>query len=374
VAQATALSLVVVGGMAVRTEAQAPSGPPPTVTVTPVQLQDVTPSAEFIARVVAIQTVNIQARVGGYLQQVEFKEGQDVKAGDLLYVIEPGLYEAALASAQAQLAEAQANERNAQLNYQRNAELLRGNNVSQATVDQALAQRDIASAQVAAAQAAVRTAQINLGYTKITAPINGRIGVTAVTIGNVVGPNSGTLATIVQLDPIRIVYSVNQRDLVTFREKNPDATQDELNARFVPGLRLPDGSMYGETGRIEFISNTVDPATGTIAVYANFPNPQALILPGMVATAVIRPEQPRRVLTVPITAVEQDQQGRYVLTVDQGGHVVQRRVQLGNQVQQSWTVSSGLQEGENVIVSGLQKIRPGEVVNAVPASSAGASQ
>jgi membrane fusion protein (multidrug efflux system) len=350
--------------------AQSPaSSPPIAVTVSPVRTQDISTSAEFIARVVAIQKVDVQARVAGYLQQVNFSEGQDVKQGALLYVIEPGLYQAALASAEAQLAQAQATLRNAQLNYDRNAALLKRDNVAQATVDEALAQRDIANAQVAAAQAAVDTAKINLGYTRISAAIDGRIGTTAATVGNVVGPTSGTLATIVQIDPIRIVYSVNQRDLVAFKQKNPNASQEQLNSRFVPGLRLPDGSIYGQTGRIEFIGNTVDPATGTIAVYADFPNPSALLLPGMVATALIRPEEPRRTLTVPVAAVQQDQQGRYVLTVDQNGHVVQRRIEIGNQVDQSWAITSGLQEGEEVVVSGLQKIRPGQVVKAVPASA-----
>ena len=352
----------------------ATANPPITVTVAPVRSQDVSTSAEFIARVVAIQKVDVQARVAGYLQQVNFSEGQDVKQGALLYVIEPGLYEAALASAQAQLKQAQAMLRNAQLNYDRNAALLRRGNAAQATVDQAQAQRDTANAQVAAAQAAVDTAKINLGYTRITSAINGRIGATAVTVGNVVGPTSGTLATVVQLDPIRIVYSVNQRDLVAFKQKNPNASQEQLNSRFVPGLRLPDGSMYGQTGRIEFISNTVDPATGTIAVYADFPNPSALLLPGMVATAVVRPEEAHHALTVPVAAVQQDQQGRYVLTVDQHGHAVQRRIEVGPQVKQSWVVTSGLQQGEEVVVTGVQKIRPGEVVKAVPADQPAAAQ
>lgn len=351
--------------------AQGPARPgaPPSVTVVAVQNHDVTRNAEFIARVEAIQSVKIQARVEGYLQQVAFKEGQDVHAGDLLYVIEPGLYEASLASAQAQVQQAQASLREAERNLARNQELAKRGNVSQATLDQATAQRDTAAAQLAAAQAAVKTAQINLGYTRITSPIDGRIGATAVTVGNAVGPNSGALATVVQLDPIRVVFSVNQRDLVAVKQRSPNATQAEINARFVPTLRLPDGSMYGETGRIAFISNTVDPATGTIPVYADFPNPHSLILPGMVATALVRPEQPQRAITVPVAAVLQDQKGKYVLIVDSNNRVVERRIETNGQMNQEWVVASGLQQGDEVVVEGVQKVRPGQVVRPVPQGS-----
>jgi membrane fusion protein (multidrug efflux system) len=352
--------------------AQAPAGgpPPPAVTVVPAKSQDITRSAEFIARVAAIQSVDIRPRVEGFLQQIAFKEGQDVKQGDLLYVIEPDQYQAALASAQANLQGAQASLQQAEQNLARNQELRQRGNVAQATLEQAQAQRDTAAAQVKAAQAAVQTAQLNVDYTRITAPIDGRIGATSATIGNLVGPTTGVLATIVQLDPIRVVFSVNERDLLRVKERSGGANQEEINARFVPSLKLPDGSTYGETGRVDFVDNRVDPATGTVAVYASFPNPQRTLLPGMLVTAVIRPEQPQRAITVPLAAVQQDRQGKFVLVVDNDDRVVQRRIEVSGQVGQQWVVTSGLQEGENVIVEGLQKVRPGQQVRPVAAEAA----
>lgn len=344
----------------------AQNGEAPAVEVATVQSRDITPTAQFIARVEAIQSVNIQARVEGYLQQVAFQEGQDVAAGALLYVIEPGLYEAALKSAQAQVTIAQASLVQDQRNFERNQELNKHGNVSQAVLDQATAQRDTAAGQLAAAQAAVRTAEINLGYTRITSPIAGRVGATAVTAGNVVGPSSGVLARVVELDPIRVVYSVNQRDLAAFRARNPGATQEQISRRFVPTLQLSGGSTYGETGRIEFVDNVANPATGTVAVWADFPNPHALLLPGMVVTAVVRPEQPQSAITVPLAAVLLDQQGKYVLLVDQNDRVQQRRIEASQQYQQDWVVSAGLQPGEQIIIGGLQKVHPGETVRPVP--------
>jgi membrane fusion protein, multidrug efflux system len=347
--------------------------PPPAVTVEPVVAKDVSPSWEFIGRVEAEQTVDVRARVQGFLQEADFAEGQDVKAGQLLFVIEPAPYEAALTAAQAQLAKAQAAAKEAAQNLARRQEL-RGRGVeSQATLDQALAQRDSADADVTAAQANVQTAQISLGYTRLQSPIDGRIGRAAITKGNLVGPDTGALARVVQLDPIRVVYSVDDRALTEAKQKTGDLSQDELNARFVPQIRLGSGKMYKEAGKVDFIDNEVDPNTGTVAVRAVFPNPQRLLLPGQFVTVVIHPEQNERRPVVPVAAVQEDKQGKYVLVVDQNSRVEQRRIEADRQVDQQWVVNQGLVEGETVIVQGLQKVKPGVVVTPIPAQSAAAN-
>jgi membrane fusion protein (multidrug efflux system) len=366
-----ALALLIALAAPVPAQTQGPpaQGPPPSVTIAPAQSKEINTTNQFLGRIDAIQSVALQARVQGALLQVAFHEGQDVHTGDLLYVIEPDQYEAALEAAQAQLASAQATLTQAERELARDQELARRGNISQSALDQARAQRDTAAANVQAAEANVKTAQLNLNYTRITAPIDGRIGATSVTVGNLVGPTSGVLARIVQLDPIRVIFSVSERDILAVEEQHPGASHEELYAQFVPNLVLSDGTTYPETGQVDFVDNTVDPATGTIAVHASFANPQRILLPGMLVTVMIRPARPERRIVVPLDAVQTDQQGRYVLVVDNNNRVVQRRVQVDGQFEQQWIVTAGLQEGENVVVSGVQKVRPGQQVQPVPAGT-----
>ena len=341
--------------------------PKPAVTVAPVQVKDVSPTWEFIGRVEAIQSVDLRARVQGFLLQIAFQEGQDVTAGQLLYVIEPDPYEAAVDAAKAQLAKAKATLENADRALARAQQLSQRGFEAQANLDQARATRDSAAADVEAAQANLRTAELNLSYTRITSPINGRIGHTAVTVGNLVDANSGVLDTVVQLDPIRVVFSVDDRALVQAKLQSGGASQEQLNARFVPSLRLADGTMYPEQGRIAFVNNQVDPATGTVPVWAEFPNPQHLLLPGQFVTIVVKPEETQRKPVVPVAAVQEDRDGKFVLVVGPNDRVEQRRIAADRQVGQDWVVESGLQPGESIIVQGMQKVQPGGVVKPVPA-------
>jgi len=333
-----------------------------TITVHP---QELNRSSEFIGHVIAIQSVDVRAQVSGILQRVAFEGGQDVKQGALLYQIESAQYQAALTAAKAQLASAQASLVQAQQNLERQQSLYQHQSTPQSTLEQAQAQREVAQANVEAAQAQVRTAEINLGYTTINSPITGRVGATKVTAGNLVGPTTGTLTTVVQLDPIRVVFSINERAFVAYKQAHPGATQEEINARFVPKLRLPDGSMYSETGRVAFVDNQVDPATGTLPVYADFPNPQRVLLPGMLVSAVISPETPPVGFLVPAGAVQQDAQGVYVLVVDGDDKVERRNVVTQAQIDQSIPITSGLKDGDRVIVEGAQKVHPGERVRPV---------
>ncbi|CCD91574.1 multidrug efflux system [Bradyrhizobium sp. ORS 375] len=351
--------------------AQTPDGAPaPAVVTMTVRRQELDRNSEFIGHVQAIQSTDIRAQVAGILQHVAFEGGQDVAAGALLYKIDPAQYEAALAAAKAQLQSAQASLTQAQQNLERQQQLYAHETAAEATLQQAQAQHDIAAANVAAAQAQVQTAEINVGYTTIESPIAGRAGPTLVTAGNLVGPTTGTLTTVVQLDPIRVVFSINERSLVAYRQSHPGATQDEINARFVPKLRLPDGSLYGTQGRVAFAGHTVEATTGTLPVYADFPNPDRLLLPGMLVTAIISPESPPSGFLVPAAAVLQDKQGRYVLLVGHDGKVERRDVTPGQQIEQSASITAGLENGDQVIVEGGQKVHPGQRVTTVPERAA----
>lgn len=348
--------------------AQAPAdAPPPAVLVAKVETEDVAPAREFIGRVEAVQAVDLRARVQGFLQEVSFHEGQDVRAGDVLFRIEPDQYEAALAQAEAELASARATLKNAELNLERREELSRRGAASIAELDKAIADRDSAAAAVASAEAGVQAAQLDLGYTKIVSPIDGRIGRAAVTQGNLVGPDSGPLARVVQLDPIRVVFSVSERDFIAVSRQMAGATPAEIGSGFVPTLRLADGSTYSERGKIDFTDNVVDPATATIAVRALFSNPDGLLLPGLTVNVVVRPAEKREMPVVPMSAVQENRQGRFVLVVDAQNRVEVRQIKTGAQVGQAWSVEDGLATGDTIIVEGLQKVQPGAVVQPVPA-------
>lgn len=356
-----------------QTAGRQPGMPPPAVVTITVHKQALNQSNSFIGHVQAIQTVDVHAQVAGYLKQVAFKGGQDVKQGQLLYLIEPAPYKAAVDAAQAQLKGAQASQEQAKQNLSQQEKLYTRGSTPLSTLQQAQATYGVDQANVAADKAKLKTAQINLGYTRITSPIDGRIGATSVTAGNLVGPTTGTLATVVQLDPIRVVFSINEQSFVAFRQKHPLATQRQINARFIPKLRLPDGSMYSETGRVAFVNNQVDAATGTLPVYADFPNPHDLLLPGMLVTAVISPEKPSHGFLVPAGAVLQDRQGKYVLVVGPGNKLERRSVATGAQIDQNLAVTSGLENGDRVVIEGLQKVHPGQVVNAISEGASGAT-
>jgi membrane fusion protein (multidrug efflux system) len=362
-------------GLVYPAHAQAPAdAPPPAVTVAVVGIGDAAGRAEFIGRLEAVQAVDARARVEGFIKAVNFKEGQDVKAGELLFQIEPDQYAAALAKAEAQVDSAEATLRNAELNYERRRDLAARGTVSRADLDTALAQRDTAKAELAAAKAGVEAAQLEVNYTKITSPIAGRIGRTNFTVGNLVGPSSGVLARIVQLDPIRAVFSVSERDVLDVKAQEQKASQQQINAGFVPTLRLANGEVYAETGKIEFLGNEIDPATGTVPIRALFPNPQKLLLPGGTVFVQIRPAQSKSLPVVPVSAVQETRQGKSVLVVNAENRVEERAIKAETQVGQNWAVEEGLKPGERIIVEGLQKVRPGQIVRPIPAAPTSASK
>lgn len=359
-----ALGLWLLIGAACSASAAPPSpggGSPPPVGVVPVVEKDVNPPSEYVGHVEAIQTVDLKARVEGFLQEVRFQEGSRVREGDVLYVIEQDLYKARVDAAQAQVAEARAALERAQ-RYLKRLQAARPESVPATDMDTAVTQVMEAQAQLEAAKAQLAIDRINLAYTVIRAPIEGRIGRTAFTKGNLVGPSSGTLATIVQMDPIRVVYSVSENDASAIQEALRDASAKPDNLLLAPNLRLGDGSVYPRSGRVDFVDNRVDPTTATITVRARFPNPDGQLIPGQYVTVLVKSRSPRLMPVVPQAAVLVDQQGRYVLVVDDKNQVEARPVTLGPEVETEWAVASGLKPGEKVIVQGIQKVRPGMTV------------
>ncbi|MFH5925087.1 efflux RND transporter periplasmic adaptor subunit [Roseomonas xinghualingensis] len=353
-----------------------PQGPP-TVGVQDAIRRPVTESTEFVGRVEAIERVEIIARVTGFLQERLFEEGQEVKKGDPLYRIERSTFEADLARSQAQIASAEAELANARVTLSRAQELSRTGAGTRAALDNATAQDRTANAQLVAARAATRAAEINLGYTEITSPIDGKIGRTNLTIGNVVGPNTGTLAVIVSQDPMRVAFPVSERQVLELRTRY--SSRGGVNAVQVR-FRTADGRTYPDIGRIDFVDNQISRSTDTLLVRARVANPirpeigGRSLIDGQFVTVFVEGVEPVLALTVPRTAVLQDQQGSYVFIVDAESKALRRNIRLGQSTPQFAMVEEGLTPGDKVIVEGIQRVRPGQEVKAVPISPDPATQ
>jgi len=349
--------------------AQSGAGGPPAVGVMEAVKRPITQSNEFLGRIEAINRVSVVARVTAFLEKRNFVEGAEVKNGDLLYELERGPFEADLNSKEAEVAQLKATLVNAKLTTDRARTLLGGPAGQQSTYDAALANQQSLEAQVQGAQAQVDLSKINLDYTQIRSPIDGMIGRTAVTEGNVVTPSSGTLTTIVSQDPMYVTFPVSVREGLTLRDRY--AVRGGFKA-VVIRLRLPDGRMYGQTGELNFVNNTIAQNTDTITLRGTIPNP---VLPGLsprlslreltdneFVTVMLEGVEPVEVLAIPRSAVLSDQQGEYVYVVAADNKAEQRRIHLGQSTSTVASVTDGLSAGEKVIVEGLQKVRPGEIV------------
>jgi membrane fusion protein (multidrug efflux system) len=341
------------------------ASPPPAVSVSPVVSRQVTATGDFIGRVVAIDKVDIVARVPGFIEERNFTEGQQVKKGDLLFRIEQDTYKAAVDQQNANLAKAKATEVNANLQLQRAQSLVKSESVPQSTVDQLAAAELSAQADILQAQALLEQAQINLGYTEIHSPVDGRIGLAIFTVGNLVGPTSGKLATIVSQDPIYVTFQASEADIIAYKRRIAEST--DKNPHVTIHIRLPDGSVYPLPGITNFLDVQVEADTDTVVVRAQLPNPGAVLIPGGIVGVVVDRGAPRLSLVVPQSAVLLDQAGRYVMVVDDAKKVEQRRVTTGVETGTEVVVTDGLKEGELIIVEGIQKVHPGQVVSATVA-------
>ena len=346
--------------MAEYASALAQAAPPPAVTVAPVVSREVTATGDFIGRIVAIDKVDVVARVSGFINERNFTEGQQVKSGDLLFRIEPDTYKAAVDQQTANLAKAKATEVNANLQLQRGQELVRNQNIPQSEVDQRAANAQAAHADVMQAEALLEQAKINLGYTEIRSPINGRIGLANFTAGNLVSPSSGTLATIVSQDPIYVTFQASEADVIEYKRRI--AASADKNPHVTIHIKLPDGTMYPSPGLTNLLDVQVQPDTDTILVRAQLPNPQAVLIPGGIVGVLVDRGAPQSSLVIPQSAVQLDQAGRYVMVVGADKKVEQRRITTGVEQGRDIVATEGLKQGELVIVEGIQKVHPGQVV------------
>ena len=346
------------------------------VSVQPVVAQQLVMEQSLVGRTAAHMVSEVRPQVGGIVQKRLFREGGDVKAGELLYQIDPALYQASFDSASATLAKAEANVVTSRLKAQRYQELIADKAVSQQAADDAKAALLQAEADVAAAKAAVEAARINLAYTRIVSPIAGRISKSAVTQGALLTANQATpLATVQQLDPIYVDLTQSSADMLRIRRDLAAGTLQRNTNKAVPvTLTLEDGSEYGSEGSLAFSEVTVDESTGSVTLRAKFPNPKGVLLPGMYVRARLPQGVRSEAILVPHAALTRDPRGNaLVMVVDAESKVQARPVKVVQSLDSQWVVTDGLQPGERIIVEGLQKIRPGASVQAEQAQPAPAT-
>jgi len=319
---------------------------------------DVTPTASFTGRIEAIFKVDLRPRVDGFLQKRLFREGADVSEGDLLLVIEKGLYEAAVDQAKAAIVSAEATLKLADIEVGRQTELLSRSVGAQARVDEVTAKQGEARGNLLAQKAALAKAQLQLSYTDIAAPIAGRIGRANVSVGNFVGPNSGILATIVSQDPIYVNFPVSQREILAVRKEQRGLKP----AEYVIYLQLADGSRYASSGQLNFLDVTVNQGTDTVQVRATFPNPNRILVDGQIVNVIVELGKGENTVQIPQHAFQIDQSGTFVLVVDKDNKIQVRRIELGEFVGMNVNVTKGLNVGETIVTEGIQRVRPGQVV------------
>lgn len=346
--------------------------PPAEVTVDVIAPRRVAVTNELPGRIDAVRVAQVRARVAGILLRRTFVEGADVKAGEVLFEIDPAQFKANLASAEASLGKAEASRKQAQAILERYQSLLEVEAVSRQDYDNAAAAAQQTAAEVQAAQAAVANATLSLGYATVTAPISGRIGRALVTEGALVGQNESTpLATIQQLDPVYFDFTQSSAEVLRLRR----ALESGRVRSVAPGaaqvtLLLEDGSTYRHPGRLLFSDITVDPNTGMVMLRAEFPNPERLLLPGMFARGRLEQAVNEEAITAPMRAIARGAgDAATALVVDPANKVEVRGLTLGDAVGDRWIVTAGLTAGDRIIVEGLQKARPGAVVKPVPAGA-----
>ncbi|MET4635990.1 membrane fusion protein (multidrug efflux system) [Kaistia defluvii] len=347
--------------------AQAPAAPPPpSVELTTVNAREVPLSYSYAGRVSAFREVQVRAQVGGILMERAYVEGARVKAGDVLFRVDPKTYEAEVARADAQLQTAQAQLAQATRDKARAVELFTRQVGSQKTRDDALSAVDLAEAAVAAAKAQLKTAQINLDYATVRAPIDGVTSLDVVPEGSLigVGTTDSLLTTISQLDPVYVNFSFTDANAAELRSITDAQKAHTADAKLTATITFGDGRVYDKPGEIDFTSSSIDVQTGTIRSRAVFPNPDLYLIPGQFVRVTISGMSLASAIVVPEIAVLQGPQGKFVYTVDDKNVAAMAPVTLGQSVEGGWIVTEGLKSGDHVVTSGVIKVRPGAPVAA----------
>ena len=338
---------------------------PPEVLVTIVTPQDVPRVLERVATLDGFINANINAQVQGYIISRDYTEGSVVKKGDLLFRIDPRPFEAALGQAKGTLAKDKANQVKAEADEKRAFDLFKKKVISDQERDTAIAAAGSSRANVEADQAAVETAELNLGYTKVTAPIDGLVGFANNQVGDLVGPTTGPLTTVSQLDPIKAVVAAGEGPFTDFVSRHPDPKERNEYVKTLDfDLFLGNGELYQHKGKFYALDRSLDPKTGSIRYYVTFPNPGNILRPGQFGKVRFVADMKKGAMVIPQEAVNELQGGYQVAVVDQDNKVSIRPVKLGERIGAMWEVNEGLKPGDKVVVQGLQKAREGSLVAA----------
>ncbi|MFC7049789.1 efflux RND transporter periplasmic adaptor subunit [Emcibacter nanhaiensis] len=347
---------------ALAAQAQMPGGTmKPTVVAVRVVEEEVGRQLQRVGRVQAVEKIELKTRVEGFLEKRLFEEGGRVKKGELLYLIERAPYRIMVDKRRAELTGAEASYINASAALKRTRELRKKGVASQASLDNAINEEVNAKVALMQARANMEEAELDLSYTEIRSPIDGQISMSNFSVGNLVKPDSGTLATVTSVDPIYVTLSVSERNLLEVRR---EGLHDEKKP-FFARLQLSDGSIYDHAGEFDFLGTEVSQTTDTITVRATFPNPDGLLLPGQFVHVLVEEREKQKRLLIPQATVQQDRQGYFVLVITDDNQVQQRRIQIAGAQGTNYIVSSGLAREERIILEGLQKVRSGMEVNVV---------
>jgi membrane fusion protein (multidrug efflux system) len=338
--------------------------PPPAISVYTIKTDEIGGYREFVARTVASKEANLRARVEGELLERHFREGSIVKRGQVLLKIDPSSYNATLSSAKADLISKIAGAETAARDLKRGKEIVADGFISQSDLDKLKNNAAQAIAAVKVVEATLQKAELDVSYTTITAPFTGRIGKVNYNVGNVVGPTSDALATLILTDPMHVSFQVEESEFITYlQDHRVDGKQNSIDADI--SMRLPNNTLYNQSGKLDFADTKIEQSMGTVELRAVFDNPDGIILPGLFVTLIIESKKKEKMALIPQAAVQENQQGKFVLVVDDKNTVSSRHVTLGRRINAMWVVTSGIKTGENVVIEGLQKVRAGVEVKAV---------